>query len=92
MRIFITFLVAAASAITALAQTPQIAFTSVPAVVVAGSSYNITWGGGDGISVSSKILEAPIPPLLFKLTCISCSPSRLLSERATRPIFRPFPH
>jgi hypothetical protein len=48
------FLVAAASAVTALAQTLQIAFTSVPAVVVAGSTYNITWGGGDGISVRPK--------------------------------------
>lgn len=26
----------------------KIAFTSVPAVVRAGDSYNITWGGGNG--------------------------------------------
>ena len=32
----------------ALAQGAKIAFTSVPAVVRAGDSYNITWGGGNG--------------------------------------------
>jgi len=52
MRFFSTVVACAAYIATAIAQTPQIAFTSVPAVVVAGSSYNITWGGGDGISVS----------------------------------------
>jgi hypothetical protein len=52
MRFFSTVLACAAYVATVIAQTPQIAFTSVPAVVVAGSSYNITWGGGDGISVS----------------------------------------
>jgi hypothetical protein len=66
MRLLNTFLFAAASAVTTLAQTPQIAFTSVPAVVVAGSSYNITWGGGDGISVSSKLSARP--PLSFSLS------------------------
>jgi hypothetical protein len=35
----------------AIAQT-KVAFTSVPAVVVAGHSYNITWGGGDGSPVT----------------------------------------
>lgn len=35
----------------ALAQT-KVAFTSVPAVVRAGDSYNITWGGGNGDPVS----------------------------------------
>ena len=38
---------------SAIAQTnAPVAFTSVPAVVVAGSSYNITWGGGDGSPVT----------------------------------------
>jgi hypothetical protein len=36
----------------ALAQTAKIAFTSVPAVVEAGDSYNITWGGGNGQAVT----------------------------------------
>jgi hypothetical protein len=90
MRLLNTFLFTAASAVTALAQTPQIAFTSVPAVVVAGSSYNITWSGGDGISVSSK-LSARSPFLFLELTCTSCSPSRSLCEKATRPTFRPSP-
>ncbi|KIW56142.1 hypothetical protein PV05_04824 [Exophiala xenobiotica] len=40
----------------ALAQT-KIAFTHVPAVVVAGESYNITWGGGDGTSVTITLRE-----------------------------------
>lgn len=66
MRFLNTFLFSAASAVTVLAQTPQIAFTSVPAVVAAGSSYNITWGGGDGISVSSK-LSARSPFLFLEL-------------------------
>ena len=35
----------------ALAQT-KIAFTSVPAVAIAGQSYNISWGGGDGSDVT----------------------------------------
>jgi hypothetical protein len=60
MRFFSTILVCAAYVATAIAQTPQIAFTSVPAVVVAGSSYNITWGGGDGISVS-RLRDASTP-------------------------------
>ncbi|KAK5213449.1 hypothetical protein LTR41_001028 [Exophiala xenobiotica] len=40
----------------ALAQT-KIAFTQVPAVVVAGESYNITWGRGDGTSVTITLRE-----------------------------------
>lgn len=40
----------------ALAQT-KIAFTHVPAVVVAGESYNITWGGGDDTPVTITLRE-----------------------------------
>jgi len=40
----------------ALAQT-KIAFTSVPAVAVAGDSYNITWGGGDGSAVTITLRQ-----------------------------------
>lgn len=60
MRFFSTVLACAVYVATAIAQTPQIAFTSVPAVVVAGSSYNITWGGGDGTSVS-QLRDASTP-------------------------------
>jgi len=60
MRFFSTVLACVAYVATVIAQTPQIAFTSVPAVVVAGSSYNITWGGGDGISVS-QLRDASTP-------------------------------
>jgi hypothetical protein len=34
-----------------IAQT-KVAFTSTPAVAVAGQSYNISWGGGDGSPVT----------------------------------------
>jgi len=45
---FPTVLLASAACVnTVFAQAP-IAFASVPPVVVAGNSYNITWGGGDG--------------------------------------------
>lgn len=46
------FVLASASLLAvALAQT-KIAFTSVPAEVEAGDTYNITWGGGnDSVSV-----------------------------------------
>ena len=38
---------------SAIAQTTApVAFTSVPAVLVAGTSYNISWGGGDGSPVT----------------------------------------
>ena len=60
MRFFSIVLACVAYVTTAVAQTPQIVFTSVPAVVVAGSSYNITWGGGDGISVS-QLRDASAP-------------------------------
>jgi hypothetical protein len=48
---FLTALVASAALVsTALAQV-RIAFTSVPVAVVVGQQYNITWGGGDGVTV-----------------------------------------
>jgi hypothetical protein len=62
MRFLSTVLACTACVATAIAQTAQIAFTSVPAVVVAGSSYNITWGGGDGTSVS-QLRDASTPYL-----------------------------
>ncbi|EXJ88380.1 hypothetical protein A1O1_05310 [Capronia coronata CBS 617.96] len=40
----------------AVGQT-KIAFTSVPAIAVAGESYNITWGGGDGSPVTVTLRE-----------------------------------
>ncbi|KIW23192.1 uncharacterized protein PV07_11412 [Cladophialophora immunda] len=40
----------------ALAQA-RIAFTSVPALVVAGQSYNISWAGGDGSPVTITLRE-----------------------------------
>ena len=40
----------------AVAQT-KIAFTSVPAVAIAGQSYNLTWGGGDGSPVTITLRE-----------------------------------
>jgi hypothetical protein len=40
----------------ALAQA-KIAFTSVPAVAIAGQTYNITWGGGDGSPVTITLRE-----------------------------------
>ncbi|KAK5940631.1 hypothetical protein PMZ80_007048 [Knufia obscura] len=42
----------AAAPLLALAVAQNIAFTSTPAVVEAGESYNITWGGGDGTGVT----------------------------------------
>ncbi|KPI44887.1 uncharacterized protein AB675_2568 [Cyphellophora attinorum] len=47
-------LVAAASLLSvAFAQSnPKVAFTSVPAVVEAGETYNITWGGGNDTPVT----------------------------------------
>ena len=51
------FLLASASLLAvALAQT-KIAFTSVPAEVEAGDTYNITWGGGND-SVSPEQAKA----------------------------------
>lgn len=44
---FLSSLVAGAACVTVALAQVRIAFTSVPAVVVAGKEYNITWGGGD---------------------------------------------
>ncbi|KAK5079816.1 hypothetical protein LTR70_003985 [Exophiala xenobiotica] len=42
----------AAAPLLALAVAQNIAFTSTPALVEAGESYNITWGGGDDTGVT----------------------------------------
>jgi hypothetical protein len=47
---FTTLLAGAAFVATALAQI-NIAFTSVPSAVVVGQQFNITWDGGDGVTV-----------------------------------------
>ncbi|KIW19967.1 hypothetical protein PV08_00542 [Exophiala spinifera] len=49
-------LLAASLCSYALAQT-KIAFTHVPAAVVGGGSYNITWGGGDDTPVTITLRE-----------------------------------
>ena len=54
MQFFGRILALATCVSAVLAQTPNIAFTSVPAVVVSGQTYNITWGGGDGVTVGSN--------------------------------------
>jgi hypothetical protein len=51
MRFLATIVAGAACLATALAQV-NIAFTSVPVAAVVGQTYNITWGGGDGVSVN----------------------------------------
>ncbi|OAP63560.1 hypothetical protein AYL99_02787 [Fonsecaea erecta] len=57
MRLSGKLLLLSASLIThALAQA-RIAFTSVPALVVAGQSYNISWAGGDGSPVTITLRE-----------------------------------
>ena len=66
MLLYSTFLAGAACVTTVLAQA-HIAFTSVPAVVVAGHPYNITWSGGDGVSVKDPSIFprfARLPNLL----------------------------
>jgi phosphate-selective porin len=50
MRFLATVAAAAACLTTALAQV-NIAFTSVPVAAVVGQPTNITWGGGDGVTV-----------------------------------------
>ena len=45
---FARTLLAGASLLSLALAQAKIAFTSVPAVVQAGDSYNITWGGGNG--------------------------------------------
>ncbi|KAK5070751.1 hypothetical protein LTS08_000398 [Lithohypha guttulata] len=42
----------AAAPLLAIALAQKVAFTSVPASLAAGDSYNITWGSGDGTPVS----------------------------------------
>ena len=53
MRFLATFVAVAASLATALAQV-NIAFTSTPVAVVVGQQVNITWGGGDGVTVRNS--------------------------------------
>jgi hypothetical protein len=53
MRFLSTLVAGAACVATALAQV-NIAFTSVPVAVVVGQQYNITWGGGDGVTVKNS--------------------------------------
>jgi hypothetical protein len=55
MRFFATLVAGAACVATAVAQI-NIAFTSVPVAVVVGQPYNITWGGGDGVTVREVTL------------------------------------
>lgn len=50
MRFLTTLVAVAASLTTALAQV-NIAFTSIPTPIVVGQQANITWGGGDGVTV-----------------------------------------
>lgn len=54
MRFFATIVAGAAYVTTAFAQV-NIAFTSVPVAVVVGQPYNITWGGGDGVTVRKHL-------------------------------------
>lgn len=56
MRFFATLAAGAACVATALAQI-SIGFTSVPEAVVVGQQYNITWGGGDGVTVREVFLH-----------------------------------
>ena len=49
---FLSLLVGAVLVALSVAQQSTIAFTSVPASVTAGQSYNLTWGGGDGEAVT----------------------------------------
>jgi hypothetical protein len=50
MRFFASLIAGAVCVATAVAQV-NIAFTSTPVAVVVGQQYNITWGGGDGVTV-----------------------------------------
>ncbi len=56
MRFIVSLAAGAACVATAVAQV-GIAFTSVPEAVVVGQQYNITWGGGDGVTVSEALLD-----------------------------------
>ena len=55
MRFIATLAAGAACLATAVAQV-NIAFTSVPEAVIVGQQANITWAGGDGVSVSEVLL------------------------------------
>jgi hypothetical protein len=50
--LFSRYLVASTSLFAVALAQAKIAFTSVPAIVRAGDSYNITWGGGNGQPVT----------------------------------------
>lgn len=54
MRFIATLVAGAACVATALAQA-GVAFTHVPVAAVVGQPTNITWGGGDGVTVSKAI-------------------------------------
>lgn len=55
MRFIATLATGAACLATAVAQV-NIAFASVPVAVVVGQPTNITWAGGDGVTVSEALL------------------------------------
>ncbi|KIW83540.1 hypothetical protein Z517_02785 [Fonsecaea pedrosoi CBS 271.37] len=57
MRFPAKLLLLSASLATHVLAQARIAFTSVPAVVVAGQSYNISWAGGDGSPVTITLRE-----------------------------------
>ncbi len=54
---FIASLAAGAACLAIAVAQVDIAFTSVPEAVVVGQQYNITWGGGDGVTVSEALLD-----------------------------------
>lgn len=49
---FRSLLAIAPLAAFAYAQATKVAFTSLPATLTVGDSFNITWAGGDGSSVT----------------------------------------
>ncbi len=55
MKFLATLVAGAAYVASAVAQV-NIAFTSVPVAVVAGQPTNITWGGGDGVTVRNAVV------------------------------------
>ncbi|EXJ74156.1 uncharacterized protein A1O5_02450 [Cladophialophora psammophila CBS 110553] len=57
MRLSTNLLLLGTSLFTHASAQARIAFTSVPALVVAGDSYNITWAGGDGSPVTITLRE-----------------------------------
>ena len=52
MHFFKSLLAAAPFVAYAIAQSSKVAFTSLPATIEAGNSFNISWAGGDGSSVT----------------------------------------